>query len=92
TFPERLSAKARRQLERLGVEVVTGAPVGAIDATGYVLAGERIAARTVLWAAGVAASPLAAMLGAPCDRAGRVQVAPDLTVPGRPEIFVIGDT
>ncbi|GHE40383.1 NAD(P)/FAD-dependent oxidoreductase [Vulcaniibacterium thermophilum] len=92
TFPERLSAKARRQLERLGVEVVTGAPVGAIDATGYVLAGERIAARTVLWAAGVAASPLAAMLGAPCDRAGRVQVAPDLTVPGgRPEIFVIGD-
>lgn len=92
TFPERLSAKARRQLERLGVEVVTGAPVGAIDATGYVLAGKRIAARTVLWAAGVAASPLAAMLGAPCDRAGRVQVAPDLTVPGRPEIFVIGDT
>lgn len=90
-FPESLSAKARAQLERLGVEVVTGTPVAAIDGEGYRLGEDSVAARTVLWAAGVAASPLGAMLDAPRDRAGRVQVLPDLSVPGHPEIFVAGD-
>ncbi len=90
-YPEELSRKARRQLEKLGVEVHTGAPVTAIDPRGVVAGGERIRSRTVLWAAGVAASPLGATLGAPLDRAGRVRVEPDLTVPGRPEVFVIGD-
>ena len=90
-FPEALSAKARAQLEKLGVEVVTGSPVEAIDAGGYRLGGQFVPARTVLWAAGVAASPLGALLPAPRDRAGRVQVEPDLSVPGHPEIFVAGD-
>ncbi len=91
SFPETLSAKARRQLEKLGVEVRTGTPVEAIDGAGVTLGGERIAARTVLWAAGVAASPLARTLGVPLDRAGRVPVEPDLSVPGHPEVFVLGD-
>lgn len=91
SFPESLSAKARRQLEKLGVEVRTGVPVKAIDDAGVQLGEERIAARTVLWAAGVAASPLARDLGVPLDRAGRVIVQADLTVPGHPEIFVAGD-
>ena len=94
SFPEALSAKARRQLERLGVEVVTGAPVSAIDGDGYVLGGDggtRVPARTVIWAAGVAASPLGALLDAPRDRAGRVQVGADLSVPKHPEVFVAGD-
>jgi NADH dehydrogenase len=91
TFPEALSARAQRHLERLGVEVRTGGAVEAIDAEGLQCAGERIEARTVLWAAGVAASPLGRMLGAPLDRAGRVQVAPDLSVLGRPGVFVAGD-
>ena len=91
TFPEELSAKARAQLEALGVEVVTGTPVNAIDANGYVLGETFVPARTVVWAAGVAASPLGALLDAPRDRAGRVQVAPNLSVPGHPEIFVAGD-
>lgn len=90
-FPETLSTKARRQLEKLGVEVRTGVPVNAIDDDGVRLGEERIAARTVLWAAGVAASPLARDLDAPLDRAGRVLVQPDLSVPGHPEIFVAGD-
>lgn len=90
-YPPRLREAARRQLERLGVEVRTGAKVTAIDAEGVTIGGERIAARTVLWGAGVAASPLARSLGAPLDRAGRVLVADDLTVPGHPEIAVIGD-
>jgi NADH:ubiquinone reductase (H+-translocating) len=90
-FPPELSEKAREQLVRLGVEVRTGGQVTAIDAGGVSIGPERIAARTVLWAAGVAASPLARSLGAPLDRAGRVQVTPELTVPGRPEIFVLGD-
>jgi NADH dehydrogenase len=89
-YPEELSAKARRQLERLGAHVRTGALVTGIDARGVQLGQERIAARTVLWAAGVAASPLGRMLGA-VDRVGRVRVEPDLTVPGHPEVFVIGD-
>ena len=90
-FPPDLSDKAAAQLRRLGVEVLTGAPVQAIDAEGYVRDGERVAARTVLWAAGVAASPLGRALGAPLDRAGRVHVQPDLSVPGHPEVFVAGD-
>ena len=91
SFPESLSAKARAQLEELGVEVVTGTPVNAIEADGYVLGDSFVRAHTVIWAAGVAASPLGALLGAPRDRAGRVQVEADLSVPGHPEIFVAGD-
>ncbi|MGN6152890.1 MAG: NAD(P)/FAD-dependent oxidoreductase [Lysobacteraceae bacterium] len=91
TFPETLSEKARRQLARLGVEVRTGVPVAAIDEAGVQLGEARIAARTVLWAAGVAASPLARDLGVPLDRAGRVPVQPDLSVPGHPDVFVAGD-
>ncbi len=91
SFPESLSLRARQQLERLGVNVVTGTPVTAIDGDGYELGDQRIAARTVLWAAGVAASPLGALLDAPRDRAGRVQVRADLSVPGHADIFVAGD-
>lgn len=86
-----MSAKAQKQLEQLGVEVRLGVPVSAIDGDSVSLGNERIATRTVLWAAGVAASPLGATLGAPLDRAGRVIVGPDLCVPGNPEIFVAGD-
>jgi len=91
TFPGSLSDKARDQLEKLGVEVRTGTPVNAIDADGVLLGDERIAAGTVLWAAGVAASPLARALDVPLDRAGRVPVQPDLSVPGLPDVFVAGD-
>jgi NADH:ubiquinone reductase (H+-translocating) len=91
SFPPSLSDKAAQQLQRLGVQVLTGAPVQTIDAQGYVRQGERTAARTVLWAAGVAASPLGRALGAPLDRAGRVQVLPDLSLPSHPEVFVAGD-
>jgi len=91
TFPESLSARSRQQLEKLGVEVRTGTPVNAIDADGVLLGETRIPARTVLWAAGVAASPLARTLGVPLDRAGRVLVQADLTVPGAPEVFIAGD-
>ena len=90
-FPEDLSHKAERQLQKLGVEVSTGAAVTHIDENGYRLGDEFVPARTVVWAAGVAASPLAKALGAPLDRAGRVQVLPDLSVPGHPRIFVAGD-
>jgi NADH dehydrogenase len=91
-YSDRLSAAARCQLEGLGVEVRTEAPVTRIDPDGVELAGgERIASRTVLWGAGVAASPLGRELGASLDRAGRAEVRPDLSVPGRPEVFVIGD-
>jgi len=101
SFPESLSAKAQRQLERLGVEIRTGVPVTHIDAGGVTLGDdtlgedalgkERIATHTVLWAAGVAASPLARSLGVPLDRAGRVSVADDLSVPGHTDIFIAGD-
>ena len=91
TFPEPLSAKAAAQLARLGVEVRTGTPVAHIDGAGVRLGEACIAARTVLWAAGVAASPLARTLDVPLDRAGRVPVRPDLSLPGHPEIFVAGD-
>jgi len=90
-YPERLSEAARRQLERIGVEVRTSAQVTGIDAAGVAVGGERIESRTVLWGAGVAASPIAASLGAPLDGSGRVEVRPDLSVPGHPEIFVAGD-
>jgi NADH:ubiquinone reductase (H+-translocating) len=91
SFPAELSDKAAAQLQRLGVQVLTGSAVQHIDAQGYTRGGERVPARTVLWAAGVAASPLGAMLKAPQDRAGRVQVQPDLTVPGLRNVFVAGD-
>ncbi len=90
-FPEDLSAKAKRQLEKLGVDVALGTPVKEINADGYQLGDAFVPAKTVVWAAGVAASPLGAMLGTPLDRAGRVQVQPDLSVPGHPDIFVAGD-
>ena len=86
-----LSDKARRQLERLGVQVHTGVPVTAIDAAGVKLGDRRLPARTVLWAAGVAASAVGAMLGAPQDKAGRVHVDEGLGVPGHAGVFVIGD-
>jgi NADH:ubiquinone reductase (H+-translocating) len=85
------SDRAARTLGVRGVEVRTGATVTEVDARGVALGGERIEARTILWAAGVAASPLAASLGVPLDRAGRVPVEPDLSIPGHPEVFVIGD-
>jgi NADH:ubiquinone reductase (H+-translocating) len=91
-FPEDLSRVTRNALAKLGVEVRTGAAVSACDRDGVSLGAERIDSATVIWAAGVAASPAAKWLGAAKDRAGRVQVGADLTVPGRPEIFVIGDT
>jgi NADH dehydrogenase len=86
-----LSEKARLQLERLGVTVWLGKRVTGVDADGVTLGAERLEAKTVIWAAGVASSPLGRSLGAPLDRAGRVPVAPDLSLPGHPEIFVIGD-
>jgi len=91
-FPERLSATAKRALETLGVEVRLGKPVTGCDEGGIIVDGERIEARTILWAAGVAASPAAKWLSAEKDRADRVIVGPDLTLPGHPEIFVLGDT
>jgi NADH dehydrogenase len=91
-FPEDLSAYAHQALERMGVEVRTLARVTSCDETGVDLEETRIDAGTTIWAAGVVASPAAEWLGAERDRAGRVTVGPDLTVPGRPEIFVIGDT
>jgi NADH dehydrogenase len=90
-MPESLSAIAQRRLESMGVEVHAGAEVTGIDATGARMGDQRIAARTVLWAAGVAASPLGAQLGVERDRAGRVKVAPDLSLPDHSEVFVIGD-
>lgn len=90
-FPAKLSASAQRQLERLGVTVRTGQPITHVDATGVRIGEEALAARTVLWAAGVVASPLAQSLGVPLDRSGRVPVAADLSVPQHPEVFVAGD-
>ncbi|HEX7814846.1 NAD(P)/FAD-dependent oxidoreductase [Dyella sp.] len=90
-FDEDLSDKARKQLEKLGVQVRLGTAVSAIDEEGVQLGEQRLQARTVLWAAGVSASPLGVSLGAPLDRAGRVQVQADLSLPGHREVFVIGD-
>ncbi|HEX7090823.1 MAG TPA: NAD(P)/FAD-dependent oxidoreductase [Longimicrobiales bacterium] len=91
TYPPDLSESARRQLEALGVEVRTNALVTRIERAAVWVGEERIEAGNVYWAAGVAASPVARSLGAPLDRAGRVMVEPDCSVPGHPEIFVIGD-
>ena len=91
TFTPKLSASALDSLERLGVDVRLGTQVTDIDEDGVVADGERIPSATVLWAAGVAGSPLGAMLTDGLDRAGRVRVEPDLSLPGHPEVFVIGD-
>ncbi len=91
-FPESLSAAAERALERLGAEVRNGTPVSAVAADHVMVGAERIETRTVLWAAGVAASPAAKWLGGAKDKAGRAIVNADLTLPGHPEIFVVGDT
>ncbi len=91
-FPDELSAYAQASLERIGVEVVLGEAVTDCSQEGVVYGGRKLEARTIIWAAGVRASPAAEWLGAPADRAGRVEVAPDLSVPGHPNIFAIGDT
>ncbi len=91
-FADDLSSYAQRSLESIGVEVVLGQPVTECTADGVVYGDNRLEARTIIWAAGVRASPAAEWLGAPSDRAGRVQVEADLTIPGHPEIFAIGDT
>ncbi|MEI9895920.1 MAG: NAD(P)/FAD-dependent oxidoreductase [Chthoniobacter sp.] len=90
-FPPELSVKAQRHLEDLGIEVRLKARVTKVTAHGVHIDDEFIPVRTVFWAAGVQASPLGASLGVPLDRAGRVVVQPDLTVPGHPELFVVGD-
>ena len=90
-YSEKSSENALAELRNLGVDVRTGVPVTSVDAAGLVAGGQRLEAATVLWAAGVAASSVGGFLGAPLDRHGRVVVEPDLTIPGRPEIFVIGD-
>jgi NADH dehydrogenase len=91
-FPDDLSAYAQASLEKVGVEVVLGQPVTEIDRDGVVYGGQRLNAKTMIWAAGVRASPAAEWLNAPTDRAGRVQVEPDLTVPSHADVFAIGDT
>lgn len=92
TFPERLSEQAHRHLEKLGVEVRTNARVERVEEDGVIVDGERIASRTVMWTAGVVASPAGRWLGVAVDRAGRIQVNPDLSVPGHPNVFAVGDT
>jgi len=91
-FADDLSAYAQRSLESIGVEVVLGQAVTECSADGVVYGGKTLQAKTLIWAAGVRASPAAEWLGVPADRAGRLQVLPDLTVPGHPDIFAIGDT
>jgi NADH:ubiquinone reductase (H+-translocating) len=95
SFPEALRRRARRDLERLGVDIRLGTRVVGVDEQGLDVEGGRIEARTLIWAAGVQASPLGRLLtdcaGAAVDRAGRVQVQPDLSLPGHPEVFVVGD-
>ena len=92
TYPESLSLKAQRHLESLGVEVFTNARVTNVDSDGIVVGGQKIPAATVLWGAGVVASPVGRWLGAETDKSGKVMVAPDLSVRDHPEVFVIGDT
>ena len=92
TFTANLSAYAHAALERLGVEIQVGSPVSECSAEGVVYGGRSLAAKVILWAAGVRASPAALWLGAPSDSAGRVKVEADLSVPGQPNIFVVGDT
>ena len=92
TFPEALSDYAKRSLQSMGVEVELNRKVTGCDAQGVSVDGGRIEAATVIWAAGVVASPAAAWIGAEHDRAGRIKVNADLSVPGRPDIFAVGDT
>jgi NADH:ubiquinone reductase (H+-translocating) len=92
TFAEPLSQAAKRRLEALGVEVRLGRGADQIDEEGVVVAGERIASKTVIWTAGIAPSPAGKWLGVETDRAGRVRIQADLTVLGHPEILVVGDT
>jgi NADH:ubiquinone reductase (H+-translocating) len=91
-FADELSAYALRSLQSIGVEVILNQAVTECSADGVVYGGQVLQAKTLIWAAGVRASPAAEWLGAPADRAGRLQVLPDLTVPGHPDIFAIGDT
>jgi NADH:ubiquinone reductase (H+-translocating) len=92
TFPEVLSARAQQHLESLGVKVYTNTRVSSVDSDGIVANGQRVTAGTVLWGAGVLASPAGRWLGAEVDRSGKIVVGRDLSVPGHPEIFAIGDT
>ena len=91
TFKEQLSKRAREELVELGVEVRTGAIVTRVERGAVWVGDERIESETIFWAAGNESSPLGRFLGAPLDRGGRVQVQPDLSVPGHPEVFVVGD-
>jgi NADH dehydrogenase len=91
-FADDLSTGAKQRLEGLGVEVRLGQAVDQIDEEGIIVAGERITSKTVIWTAGVAPSPAGQWLDVETDRAGRVRIQPDLSVPGHPEIFVVGDT
>jgi NADH dehydrogenase len=92
TFAESLSKKATKRLTKLGVKVLTGVKVEKVDEEGVIAGGKRIFSATVLWTAGVAASPIVKMLGSKTDRAGRVAVGPFMNVPEVPGIFVVGDT
>src|SRR5213596_1164271 len=92
TFPEDLSAKAQRHLESLGVKIYTNTRVTSVDADGVVAGGQRVRSSTVLWGAGVLASPAGRWLGATMDKSGKIIVGSNLSVPGHPEIFAIGDT
>src|SRR6184192_2232351 len=92
TFPEDLSAKAQRHLESLGVKIYTNTQVTSVEADGVVAGGQRVRSSTVLWGAGVLASPAGRWLGAAMDKSGKIIVGSDLSVPGHPEIFAIGDT
>ncbi|MGC2077586.1 MAG: NAD(P)/FAD-dependent oxidoreductase [Xanthobacteraceae bacterium] len=92
TFPEILSSKAHRHLEKLGVRVCTGTRVESVDLEGVVVEGKRVPSKTIIWCAGVVASPAARWLGVETDRFGRAKVNPDLSIPGHPNIFGIGDT
>src|SRR5205814_2612145 len=91
TFPEDLAARAVRDLNDLGVEVRVGSAVTGVGPDGVSIGAEKIRGRTAFWAAGNLASPLGQFMGVPLDRAGRIEVKPDLSVPGRPNIFVVGD-
>src|SRR2546429_1280728 len=91
TFAESLSRKAARRLEKLGVKVLTGTEVEKVDEQGVVAGGKRIASATVLWTAGVTASPVVKTLGVPTDRAGRLPVGPSLKVQGVDGVFALGD-
>ena len=92
TFAESLSRAANDRLKSLGVEVLLGRAVDEIDEDGVIVGGERIASKTVIWTAGVTPSPAGKWLGVETDRAGRVRIEKDLTVPDHPEVFVVGDT